>query len=91
MIKIVDGSYVDENYMTKLAQLPRFTADLMVMGEKKRKEFVSLIDKNDRIYWADVITGTLYDAETGRCGSSHMWIPAQQVEATQPTEIKEDV
>lgn len=90
-IKIAEsGTCVHSDSMTRLRSLPLFEANVIVSGESKRKQFVSLIDKNDRILWADIVTGTLYDAETGKCvGTSHMWIPAQKIKSTKPAELKE--
>ncbi len=90
-IKIAEsGTCIHGDHMLRLRSLPRFDANVIVNGESKRKEFVRFIDQNDRIIWADVVTGTLYDGESGKCfGTSHMWIPAQKVKSTKPAELKE--
>lgn len=89
MISITTDRCIAESSFYMIRKLPQFEATLMVMDEPKRKKFVRLEFKN-RLYWADTITGILYDELTGKSLSSHLWIPpGQNVKLNKPAETKE--
>ncbi len=86
-IKITSDGVVDENHINRLTRCARpFEAVLMVMDQPKRKKFVRLEFKN-RLYWADTVTGILYDEQSGKSKSVHLWIkPGQTIKLPAPIE-----
>ncbi len=86
-ISITGELCVREGSMVTLRKCDRFVAQVNVNGEIKSKNFVRLTFK-DRIYWADVVTGTLYDEETGRSSSGAMRIHKAPAKLPEPAEAK---
>ncbi len=86
-VSITGELCVREGSMVALRSHRRFVAQVNINGEIKRKDFVRLLYK-DRIYWADIVTGTLYDEQTGRSSSSAMTIHKQPSNFPEPFEAK---
>jgi hypothetical protein len=73
------GGAVTENYMIKLVRLhkenkiPRYFVELSLYGERLIRKMAK-IDTMEGWRYADIVTGSLYNPQTGRCNSSEIKI-----------------
>ena len=73
------GGYVTENYMLKLSKLhkyyrlPRYIVEVSLFGQREIRKMLK-IDTMDGWRYADIVTGSLYDPNTGKCNSSEIKI-----------------
>jgi len=69
------GGCVCENYMIKLVKLhkenriPRYLVEISLYGERLIRK-MARIDTFEGWRYADIVTGSLYDPDTGKCNSS---------------------
>lgn len=66
----MDGACLQERQIQKLARLPKQLVRVLVVNAQPAMRYVSLVEVQQRHYWADRITGTLYHAQSGLCLSS---------------------
>jgi hypothetical protein len=73
------GGAVSENYMIKLVKLhkenriPKYLVEVSLYGERLIRK-MARIDTMDGWRYADIITGSLYDPNTGKCNSADIKI-----------------
>lgn len=71
-LRKIDGC-LNEHDVTKLKPLPHFDVDIHAFGKTITRKMAKVIIDNQAMY-ADTITGTLYNPQTGRSNSSRLWI-----------------
>jgi hypothetical protein len=73
------GGYVTENYMIKLVKLhkenriPKYLVEVGLYGERLIRK-MARVDTMDGWRYADIVTGSLYDPNTGKCNSADIKI-----------------
>ena len=72
MIRTREG-YVIENDLIKFKEMDKYDVDVNTMFGIVPRKMVK-IEVRDRNMFADVVTGTLYDCETGKSRSTNLWI-----------------
>ena len=75
-IRTTDG-YVNEHDLIKFREMPKYYVDVNTMEGIVLREMVK-IEVRDQEMFADTITGTLYDCETGKSRSTNLWIEEVQ-------------
>ena len=71
-IRTTDG-YVNEHDLIKFREMPKYYFDVNTLEGIVLREMVK-IEVRDHDMFADTITGTLYDCETGKSRSTKLWI-----------------
>jgi len=73
------GGAVCENYMIKLVKLhkenriPKYLVEVSLYGERLIRK-MARVDTMEGWRYADIVTGSLYDPNTGKCNSSDIKI-----------------
>jgi hypothetical protein len=73
------GGAVCENYMLKLSKLhkenriPRYFVEVSLYGERLIRK-MARVETMDGWRYADIVTGSLYDPNTGKCNSADIKI-----------------
>ena len=75
-IRTTDG-YVNEHDIIKFKEMQKYDVDVNTMEGIRLRQMVK-IEVREREMFADVVTGTLYDCETGKSKSTNLWIEAVQ-------------
>jgi len=73
-IRTTDG-YVNEHDLIKFREMEKHDVDVSTMQGIILRKMVK-VEVHDKEMFADVVTGTLYDCETGMSKSSNLWIDA---------------
>ncbi len=76
---IVSGHFcVKETYIGNMRKLKNtFTATLLINGISYREKDFIRLEVNEKMFWCDRITGTLYDEQTGRGVSDQLTVDIQ--------------
>lgn len=72
MIRTKEG-YVTENDLIKFKEMDKYDVDVNTMFGIVPRKMVK-VEVRDREMFADAVTGTLYDCETGKSRSTNLWI-----------------
>lgn len=76
-----EGQYLMATSIAYLKKLPTFTCDIESCGKFWMKIQVVKVDLGGKEYWADKVTGSLYDTQTLHCLSSRLRISSKVVPA----------
>jgi hypothetical protein len=72
MIRTKEG-YVTENDLIKFKEMDKYGVDVNTVFGIVFREMVK-VEVRDRDMFADAVTGTLYDCDTGKAKSTKLWI-----------------